>query len=129
MDILSLIDEKEAELLREAQARELASSLVPAIRACRQEFGSFLKNASRSQDVDDRLAYASDRIAHVAFMCDVDHGTLMLALRQMYASTLVSVYTDNMGTYQARCLSCDWRAAWRRSESKAVDDAKTHNHG
>jgi hypothetical protein len=40
----------------------------------------------------------------------------------------VAIYTDGMGTWQARCLSCPWRGSWRRSEDRAVDDAKGHKH-
>ena len=41
-------------------------------------------------------------------------------------SVLVSVYTDGMGTYQARCLGCPWRGAWRRKNATAIEDAKGH---
>ena len=38
----------------------------------------------------------------------------------------VEVYTDGMGTYQARCTDCAWRGRWYRTEAKAVEQARTH---
>lgn len=38
----------------------------------------------------------------------------------------VSIYTDGMGTYQARCLGCAYRGAWWRTEKRAVKDAQDH---
>lgn len=34
------------------------------------------------------------------------------------------VYTDGMGTYQARSLASEWRGPWRRSEKRAIEDAR-----
>lgn len=36
------------------------------------------------------------------------------------------VWTDGLGTYQARCTHCDWHGPWRRQETKAVADAEAH---
>lgn len=40
----------------------------------------------------------------------------------------VAIYTDGMGTYQARCMDCTWKASWRRKEAASVKDAKAHSH-
>jgi hypothetical protein len=42
--------------------------------------------------------------------------------------TAVAIYTDGMGTWQARCLSCSWRSRWFATENTAVKHAKTHRH-
>lgn len=34
----------------------------------------------------------------------------------------VAVYADGLGTFQARCMGCDWRGRWRRREETAVRD-------
>jgi hypothetical protein len=34
------------------------------------------------------------------------------------------VYTDGLGTFQARSTTSDWRGPWRRSEKKAIEDAR-----
>jgi hypothetical protein len=39
---------------------------------------------------------------------------------------MVALYTDGMGTHQARCMGCAWRGPWRRKEQRATDDAKGH---
>jgi hypothetical protein len=41
----------------------------------------------------------------------------------------VAVWTDGMGTYQARCMSCDWKGAWWRKQERALKDAEAHTHG
>lgn len=41
---------------------------------------------------------------------------------------LVAIWTDGMGTFQARCLSCPWHGDWRRNEALAVKQGKTHTH-
>jgi hypothetical protein len=41
----------------------------------------------------------------------------------------VAIYTDGMGTWQARCLDCEWRSAWFAREATAVRHAKSHRHG
>ena len=38
----------------------------------------------------------------------------------------VAIWTDGMGTYQARCLDCSWKGKWHRKEPLAVEDAKKH---
>lgn len=38
----------------------------------------------------------------------------------------VAIWTDGMGTYQARCLGCAWKGEWWRREARAVKDAETH---
>jgi len=40
----------------------------------------------------------------------------------------VAIYSDGMGTFQARCCDCTWRSAWRRKETSAVIDGKAHRH-
>ena len=37
---------------------------------------------------------------------------------------ITTVYTDGMGTYQARSLASGWRGPWRRSEARAIEDAR-----
>lgn len=39
---------------------------------------------------------------------------------------LVAIWTDGMGTYQARCKQCPWKGAWWRKEARAVTDAEGH---
>jgi hypothetical protein len=39
---------------------------------------------------------------------------------------IVMVWTDGLGTYQARCANCKQRMAWRRKETKAIEDSKNH---
>jgi len=38
----------------------------------------------------------------------------------------VAIYSDGLGTFQARCTDCSWRGRWYRSEDRAVAEAKTH---
>lgn len=47
--------------------------------------------------------------------------------------TRVAVWTDGMGSHQARCLECDWKGPWRErraqgktTEERAIDDAQDH---
>lgn len=41
---------------------------------------------------------------------------------------LVFVVTDGRGTFQARCsrTACGVRGPWRKSEPRAIEDAKAH---
>ena len=39
---------------------------------------------------------------------------------------VVAVYTDGMGTFQARCMECAHRGPWRRRQARAADDAAEH---
>lgn len=36
------------------------------------------------------------------------------------------IWTDGLGTFQARCLHCSWKGTWRRKEETAVKDGKRH---
>jgi hypothetical protein len=39
---------------------------------------------------------------------------------------LTTVWTDGMGTYQGRCVHCEWRGRWTRSQDGAATDASEH---
>lgn len=39
---------------------------------------------------------------------------------------VVNVWTDGMDYFQCRCPECRYRGPWRRSEEKAVADARDH---
>ena len=41
---------------------------------------------------------------------------------------MVIVYTDGMGTFQARCITddCAWRGRWVKSQERAVRHAEAH---
>lgn len=41
---------------------------------------------------------------------------------------LVAIHTDGIGTFQPRCMDCDWTGEWFRKEEKAVEQAKKHMH-
>ena len=39
---------------------------------------------------------------------------------------MVAIWTDGMGTHQARCMDCPWKGEWRRDQDKAVEIGRTH---
>lgn len=44
----------------------------------------------------------------------------------MQGVIITEVWTDSLGTFQARCRECNWRGPWHRSEDLAAQDAKDH---
>lgn len=49
-------------------------------------------------------------------------------MNEITEAILVAVYTDGMGTWQTRCLSCPWRSDWYRTKASAVLMGKAHRH-
>jgi hypothetical protein len=39
---------------------------------------------------------------------------------------LTTVWTDGMGTYQGRCVHCEWRGRWTKSQDGAATEASEH---
>ena len=41
-------------------------------------------------------------------------------------AVVAAIWTDGMGTFQARCTQCKWRGGWWRTEATAVKEASAH---